>query len=178
MLCGVFALALAGCIALPLSADTGRSVLDLLLEAFHKDWLDGIVLGLVFGPPYAIGLCIALATFTGGRWGATLVKVPLVLLHLEVLMLALVLVHGDERRQAWGLLGFSIVMVLRLLARAARSRSTGTHATLGWLARTGGILVAGLFGWLRLQVPGPDVGIAVSATLVTAVLMAATARPR
>jgi hypothetical protein len=178
MLCGVFGLALAGCIALPFDVDSGRSILDVLLEAFGRDWFDGLVLSLLLAPPYAIGLCVGLATFTGGRFGATLVKVPLVLLHLEAVMLALVLVHSDERQRAWSLLGFSIVMAVRLIARAARSRSTGTHASLGWLARTGGLLVAGLYGWFRLQVEGSDIGIAIAATIVTAALMAATARTR
>jgi hypothetical protein len=172
----MFGLALAGSVALPFHPDSGRSLLDALLEAFGRGWFDGSMTALVVLPPYAIGLFVAMATFTGGRRGATLVKVPLVLLQLEALLLALMLLDANAGRATLAFLGFTIVMALRLLARAAASRSRGTHASLGWLARTGGLLVAGTFGWLRLQASGDEIGIAISATMITAALMAATAR--
>jgi hypothetical protein len=175
-LCGVFGLALCGCIALPVDPYSGRSILDAILEAYARDWLDGLLVALLVLPPYAIGLCVAAATFSGGRLGATLVKVPLVLLQLEVVLLALMMFHGNGGRGTVALLGFAIVMALRLLGRAATSRSRGTHASIGWHARTGGVLVAGTFAWLRLQQSGDDVGIAISATAITAALMAVTAR--
>jgi hypothetical protein len=175
---GLFGLALAACIALPFDPDTGKSILGVIIEAFGRDWLNGLLIALMLAPPYAIGLCVGLATFSGGRIGTTLVKLPLVLLHLEAVLLALMLFHEDEGRGTLGLLGFTIVMAVRLFTRAARSRNRGTHASVGWLARTGGVLVAGLFGWFRLQTHGEDIGIAIVATIIAAAMMAVTARTR
>jgi hypothetical protein len=176
MLSGVFGLALAACIALPLDPRSGKSLLDRLLEAFAEDWLNGLMLSVLLASPYAIGLCIGLATFSGGRIGPTLVKVPLVVLHVEVLMLALMFIHAKQGVARVAFLGFAIVMAVRLLARAAKSRARGTHVSIGWLARTGGVLVAGSFGWFRLQLAGEPIGIAITATIVAAALMAVTAR--
>jgi hypothetical protein len=173
---GLFGLALAACIALPFDPDTGKSVLGVILEAFGENWLNGLLIAMVIAPPYAIGLFVGIATLTRERFGITFLKIALVLIHLELLLVALMLFQQKEAHATIALLGFAIVMVVRLLGRAARSRRFGTHASLGWLARTGGVLVAGVFGWLRVQAHGVDIGIALTATLVTAALMAITAR--
>jgi hypothetical protein len=174
---GLFGLALAACIALPFDPDTGKSVLAVILEAFGENWINGLMIAMVIAPPYAIGLFVGIATFTRERYGVTFLKIALVLIHLELLIIALMIVQQTQNHATLALLGFAIVMVVRLLGRAARSRRLGTHASLGWLARTGGVLVAGVFGWMRLQAHGVDIGIALTATLVTAALMAITARP-
>lgn len=177
MLSGIFGLALAACVALPVDPHSGKSILDALLEAISRDWLNALFLALLLLPPYLIGLGVGVATFTGGRIGPTFVKVPLVLLSLESVLLALMIVHDAGKvRAPYALLGFTIVMALRLLSRAAQSRKRGTHVNIGWLARSGGVLVAGTFGWFRLQVGSEPIGIAITATILTAALMAVTAR--
>lgn len=172
---GVLGALLAGCVLLPVDADTGLSVFDLVLLVLRDDVVSGLLLGLTLGLPYVFGLLVALHGLGRGRFGAWGIRGATDLLIVEVFLLGLQLAKGDHGIAPLSLLGVSGSALLARLGESFAARVRPTPVT--FFMRWGALLIAATFGWLRLQFIGGDVrpGIAITATAVCAALLAATA---
>src|SRR5262245_20899597 len=87
------AVLLAACIALPFGPDADTSLLRLLIEAWHEDWLSGTLLALVLAAPHAFAASLVLASRTGGAWSSFAVKAWVTLMQAELVMFALLVLH-------------------------------------------------------------------------------------
>jgi len=170
----VAGLALAGTVALPITGG-GPSILQGILEAFGDGWVDGVLMLLLFGAPYLLGLFVAVAAARKSPRSALLLRVPITILYGELVLLALFLLKDQNDAVApWSLIGFVAVATLRAVAHTGRGA-----AGVVWTARWGAMLVAGLFAWVLLQAMSHGASlISPWATFGAALLVAASCRPR
>ncbi|MBC8074019.1 MAG: hypothetical protein IAG13_37210, partial [Deltaproteobacteria bacterium] len=129
---------LAACIGLPFFSHDDISLLRVLLEAWHEDWLGGTLLALVVGAPHAFGLALVLAS-RGGRWGTAAVKAWATLMQAELVLFALLLLHQLERdndvRAPWVLIGFAAITAARFAQHVASTEvATATDRGLSFYA--------------------------------------------
>jgi hypothetical protein len=172
-LTAVFGLGLAGSIALPLLPD-GTSFVDLVIEAFARALLEGVLLLVGYGSPFLFGLAAALGILVlEPAVARRVVRIPIAFMHSQLLLVAIVLMMARDRVvAAVALLGFAIVTALAFAMHTARTRAEGDGPSLAWYVRWGAIVVAGVAGWTRLQrVAGIELGLAVDVALVSSVLM-------
>jgi hypothetical protein len=171
------AVLLAGCIALPFGRDADTSLLRLLIEAWHEDWLSGTLLALVLAAPHAFAASLVLASRTGGAWSTVAVKAWVTLMQAELVMFGMIVLHelhkAHELRAPWAIIGFAFVTAARFAARLAGAETRGDQDLSFW-ARWGAMLVIGMFAWCELQVMGRgEVGMWLHATLAAAFALAA-----
>lgn len=176
----VAGLILAATSALPLGVDE-ISPLRALLRVFAESWVDGLVALLIFGSPYLLGACVALAILMRSGLTFALLRVPVTVLYAELVLLALMLVKDPGDAVApWGLIGFVAAATLGGVARFANDAKRGRAPSLAWTGRWGALLVVGLLGWLLLQVlVHGDASLVFGpwATLAAAALLVVTCRP-
>ncbi len=179
----VAAALLAACIALPVDRHGDASLLRLLIEAWHEDWLSGTLLALVVAAPHGFALALVLASRSGGAWSSAAVRAWVTLMQAELVVFALLVLHELPRhhdfRAPWALIGFAFITALRFAQRVASTHPTSDARELDVAARWGALLIVGLFGWGELQLVGRGaVGPWFHATLGAAFLLAAVARRR
>ena len=171
---------LAATSALPLAVDE-ISPLRALLRVFADSWVDGFVALLIFGSPYLLGACVALAVLVRSGLTLALLRVPVTVLYGELVLLALMLVKNPGEEVApWVLIGFVAAATLGGVARFADDAKRGRVPSVAWTGRWGALLVVGLLGWLLLQVFVEGDASAVFgpwATLAAAALLVVTCRP-
>lgn len=178
--CGVLGAALAGCALLPVEADSGASVLDVLaLLLQSKGAAVALLVGLTVGLPYVFGLLVLAHAATRGSFAAWGLRVAASLLMVEVFVLGLALAVRGVGMAPWALAGVSGSAVLARVAAGFSERASGRSIPPMFFVRWGAVLIAASFGWLRLQFVGDPTqpGIALLATCVCAALLAAAASP-
>ena len=173
-------LALAGTAALPIVAGEA-SPLQLIAHAFAEHWTQGVVLLLVLGAPYLLGLTVAAAAVLRSTLGLVLVRVPVTILYAELVALALMIAHepGDDLRAPWSLVGFAVVTTISGIVRVSGERRVAAGPNVAWLARWGATMVAGVLGWVVLQDAMPPARApGLWGTLIAAAVLAASSRAR
>src|SRR5262245_27614629 len=88
------AIVLAACLLLPVDPHEGKSMLDVLLEAFREDWLVGLMVVVVFGSPYAFAIAVVCAGTAGSALASAWVRGQVALLQTEVVVIGLLVLHG------------------------------------------------------------------------------------
>jgi hypothetical protein len=171
------------CIALPISRDGETSLLRLLIEAWHEDWLSGTLLALVLGAPHGFALALMLATRNGGAWSIAAVKGWVTLMQFELVLLGLLVLHQIPRdhdmRAPWALVGFAAITAARFARRTASPRLVADDRDLRFYGRWGAILVVGIMVWGELQVLGRGTpGLWLHGTLAAAFMLASSLRRR
>jgi len=172
---------LAATSALPLSLGE-VSPLQALLRVFAESWVDGFVAALLFGSPYLLGACVALAVLVRSGLTHALLRVPVTVLYGELVFLALMLIKDPGDAAApWSLIGFVAAATLGGVARFANDAKRARVPSVAWTGRWGALLLVGLLGWLLLQVFVHGDASAVFgpwATLAAGALLVVTCRPR
>ena len=174
---GLAAIALAACVLLPIDPHEGKSMLQLLVDAFREDWLVGLTVAVVLGSPYAFAAAVALASIGGGAWSAAWLRAQVALLQTEVVVLGLLVLHGlgeHDARAPWAMIGFAATTLAVFVHRVASPAVAERHRDLRFFARWGAILVTGTYAWFELQCLGRDeCGLLLPGTLAAAFLLAA-----
>jgi len=178
----VAALLMAACILLPFGRHDDTSLLRLLIEAWHDDWLAATVLALVLAAPHAFAGTLVLAS-RGGAWSTAGVKAWVTLMQAELVVIGLVVLHQipreHEMRAPWALVGFALVTAARFGHRIASPRVHASARDLRFYANWGALLVVGIFAWGELQfVDRGGAGTWLHATLAAAFVLAAVTRRR
>lgn len=182
----VFGLALFGCAALPLTPG-GASFFDLVLAAFGRNPLEGLMMMLGFGAPFWFGLVVALGAWSKSPLSLDALRQLLVsnasLLHGQLALVAWLLWRDSVGVMPFALLGFAVVSGgFFIVQHASASAAEGgvddrgrRHEGLDprWLIRWTATVVVGICGWLRLQLLADlAFGWAVEATLACCVAIA------
>lgn len=176
MLARVAALALVASAALPLSP-AGHSFLTLLRGEFGRGVLEGMLMLAGFGSPYLFAVVVALVP---GRvpdaLAARMVRVPLALLHSQLVLVALVVWLAGDALADLALLGFALVSGASLALYSARAKAEDTSvlqaSTLRWYVRWGGMMVTAVAAWMELQrISGLEFGLALHVALGAGVAM-------
>lgn len=171
----VFGLTLFASIALPLYG--GVSVLDWLTRIFARDPLGGVMALLTFGSPFMFGLAVAAAGFVRDRdLASALIKIPLALVHAMLALYAVFVARVPGIPLRWSFVGFAAVACLYFIFAHADAEAADRPLGPRWLARWGGVVLAGTGLWLQFQTfahrpagPGLYVAIAAAALLAVAV---------
>lgn len=181
----VFGLILFGSSALPLTPG-GASFLGLLLAAFARSPLEGVMLALGFGAPFWFGLVVALGAWPKGPLPWFALRQLLVsnasLLHGQLVLVAWMLWRDGVGVLPGALLGFAVVSGgFFLVQHASASAAEGgtdeqgqRHEGLSprWLIRWTATVIVALCGWLRLQIlAGLAFGWAIEVALASAVAL-------
>jgi hypothetical protein len=171
------ALGLAACVLLPVDPHEGRSMLQLLLDAFREDWLVGLTVTVVLGSPYAFAIAVACSGTAGGAWASAWVRAQVALLQTEVVVIGLLVLHAlheTDARAPWAMIGFAATTLAVFVHRVASPTVAERHRDLRFHARWGAILVTGTYGWFQLQCQGRDeCGLVLPGTMVAAFVLAA-----
>ncbi len=163
-------LAIALAAGLPITPQ-GASFLQLLWASFRRGMLEGVLMLVGFGSPFLFGLALFVGVVACSRETATrLVRIPIALMHAQLVLVAAAIVRGGEAIAAWALLGFAVVSGAHLAHHTARSMaSDGRGPSLQWYARWGAMVVAAIAGWSRMQrLGGVELGLAVDVVGVCA----------
>jgi hypothetical protein len=189
----VLGLALFACAALPLTPG-GASFVRLVLDAFARSPLEGLMMALGFGAPFWFGLVVALGAWPRGPLSREGLRQLLIanasLLHGQLGLVAWLLFRDTVGVLPGALLGFAVVSGGFFVVRhASASAAEGSVDEQGrrhegleprWLIRWTATVVVGVCGWLRLQLLADlAFGWAVEATLACCVAIAVllTRRP-
>ncbi|MFV8750122.1 hypothetical protein ACNOYE_06200 [Nannocystaceae bacterium ST9] len=182
----VFGLGLFACAALPLTP-SGTSFLGLLLAAFGRSPLEGLMMALGFGAPFWYGLVVAIGAWPKGPLGTHALRQILIsnasLLHGQLALVAWLLWRDGLGVLPSALLGFAVVSGgFFIVQHASASAAEGGVDEQGrrhegmdprWLIRWTATVLVGVCGWLRLQLLGGlAFGWAVEAALACSVAIA------
>lgn len=165
-------LAMALSAALPLTPG-GTSFIRLVIEEFRTGAMEGIVMLAGFGSPFVFGLAVFCGhVFFDTATAKRLVRVPVSLLHSQLVLVAFVLWRNGGGVATFALLGIGVVGAAHLVMHTARSHASGSGPSLLWYTRWGASMIAAVAAWARLQlVAGVKLGIAVDVLLACAVLI-------
>lgn len=171
------ALVLAACVLLPVDPYEGTSMLRLLLDAFHEDWLVGLAITVVLGSPYAFALAVACSGTANGSFTRAWMRAQVALLQTEVVVLGLLVLHGlgqHDARAPWAMIGFAATTLVVFVRHVASPAVSERHRDARFFVRWGAILVAGTYAWFLLQCLGrTEYGSVLPGTLAAAFLLAA-----
>jgi hypothetical protein len=182
----VFGLALFACAAFPLTPG-GASFFDLVLAAFGRSPLEGVMMSLGFGAPFWFGLVVAIGAWPNSPLGPEALRQLLVsnasLLHGQLALVAWLLWRDGVGVMPAALLGFAVVSGgFFIVQHATTSAAEGSVDEQGrrhegmsplWLIRWTATVIVGICGWLRLQLLADlAFGWAIEATLASCVAIA------
>ncbi|MBX7082075.1 MAG: hypothetical protein K1X88_22905 [Nannocystaceae bacterium] len=152
------ALVLVAVAWLPVSVGDDVSLVQVLLAAWHEDWLQGLLTTLVIGAPHLFGLAVLYGSRRPGAWAAAAVRAWSSWLLFEAVLLALVVARstggGDAPRAPWVLVGFVAVLATLYIRRIASPHVPPHRRDLGFFARAGALAIFGVFAWGELQLHG------------------------
>lgn len=170
----VFGLTLFASITLPLYG--GVSVLEWLARIFGRDPMGGVMALLTFGSPFLFGLAVAAAGFVRDRdLAAALIKFPLALVHAMLALYALFVARAPGVPLRWSFVGFVVVACIYFVYAHAEAEAADRPLGPRWLARWGGVVLAGTGLWLQFQTFGHrPAGAGLYVALAAAALLAAT----
>lgn len=165
-------LAIFGSAALPVIGD--HSFLDWLRLIADDDPAAALMVAATFGSPFLFGLAVALAGLLRGRpLAAALLKAPLVLVHTSLVLAALLALGARDLPLRLPFVGFALVSGLAFIVAHAEAEAADRPLGPRWLARWGGVVLAGTCAWLLGQtLDGEPLGRAVHVHLVAAALLA------
>lgn len=168
----VFGLTLFSSIALPLYG--GVSVLEWLTRIFGRDPMGAVMALLTFGSPFLFGLAVAIAGVTRDRdVAASLIKFPLALVHAMLALYAVFVARVPGVPLRWSFVGFAAVACLYFIYAHAEAEAADRPLGPRWLARWGGVVLAGAGLWLQFQTFGHrPAGAGLYVALAAAVLLA------
>src|SRR5690606_8973547 len=104
--------------------------------------------------PFVFGLLVFVGhLFFAPATARRIVRVPVSLLHSQLLLVAFVLWRHGESIAAPALLGVAVVGSIHLVVYTAKTHAEGDgHGpTLVWYARWGATMIAAIAAWARLQ---------------------------
>ncbi|MEM7155351.1 MAG: hypothetical protein AAF799_21055 [Myxococcota bacterium] len=158
----VLGLVLFGCAFLPLTPG-GRTFFQVAMEAFDGGVMAGVIMVVGMGSPFLFGLCVALGNLSSDdQWGASLVRMPVTMMHSQLLLVAWVIWRNvDTAIASLPLLLFAAVSSIYVMVHSAESRAKGKPAPFSWYVRWGGTVVAAVAGWLMLQ-RGTDMNMGIA----------------
>lgn len=170
----VFGLTLFAGIALPLYG--GVSVLEWLARIFGRDPLGAVMALLTFGSPFLFGLAVAIASLVRDRdLAAAIIKFPLSLVHAMLALYAFLVARAPGVPLRWSFVGFVVVACLYYIYAHAEAEAADRPLGPRWLARWGGVIVAGAGLWLQFQTVGSrPAGPALYVAIAGAALLAVT----
>ncbi|MEM6994599.1 MAG: hypothetical protein AAF721_29055 [Myxococcota bacterium] len=146
-----FGLILAAAAFAPLLRD-GTSFFDLVVLAFGRSALEGVLWIVGLGSPFLFGLAVAAAVHLPPHVGARLVRVPIALLHGQLILVIWAIWSGGQGVATLPMLGFSIVSAVAFAVQLASGRaSTGGSPSLRWHIQWGGMMIMAIILWCRLQ---------------------------
>jgi hypothetical protein len=168
----VFGLTLFASIALPLFG--GVSVLEWLTRIFGRDPVGAVMALLTFGSPFLFGLAVAVAGVTRDRdVAAALIKFPLALVHAMLALYAVFVARVPGVPLRWSFVGFAVVACIYFIYAHAEAEAADRPLGPRWLARWGGVVLAGAGVWLQFQTFGHHpAGSGLYVALAAAVLLA------
>lgn len=171
----VLGLTMFACIALPLVDDT--SVLDWLVSVVQREPISALSFLVTIGSPFLFGLAVAFAgVLRDPGLAASTIRLPLVFVHTTLALYAFILARWpDPVPLRWPFVGFVAVASAGFLFQNAAADAAGRPLGPRFLARWGGVLVAGAAAWIHLHtVNGRPFGPALTLLLIAAALLAAT----
>lgn len=165
-------LAMALSAGLPLTPE-GAPFVRLVLEEFRRGAMEGMMMIAGFGSPFVFGLTIFVGhLFFPPETAKRIVRLPVSLLHSQLLLVAFVVWRHGESVAAPALLGVAVVGVVYLVMHTAKTHASGNGPSLVWYARWGATMIAAVAAWGRLQVLAEvRLGIAVDVMLACALLI-------
>lgn len=157
---------------LPLAPD-GRSYLAMLLDELSRGLLEGLLMLIGFGSPYLFGLAVILGIlWLPPRLARQIVRVPIAMMHSQLMLVALVLWRLGDAVAAVPLLGFATVSGVYMALHSARTFAEGDGPSLPWYVRWGAMVVAAVGGWCELQrLGGVELGLGLHVALSGALIM-------
>ena len=155
---------------------SGLSFLDLLGAEFSRGVLEGLLMLVGFGSPFLFGLAVAVAPLAlPPPIARRVIRVPLAFMHSQLVLVAIVLWLAGDAKATLPMLGFAVVAGVRLAVHTARAHAEGDGPRVGWYVRWGGMVVAGVAGWMELQQVGDlAFGWGLHVALAAGVLMVAS----
>jgi len=135
---------------LPLHPE-GLSFFDLFLIELSRGLLEGFLMLAGFGSPYLFGLAVLVSPLLSATSAPRVLRIPIALMHSQLLLVAIVIASAADAVAAWALLGFAIASGVYLAVHTARTHAAGPGPTAIWYLRWGGTVVAGVAAWSELQ---------------------------
>ncbi len=124
----------------------------------------------------SVALCALVFTPELGR---KVVRIPIALMHSQLVLVAIALWLGGEVVAPYALLGFALVGGFGLALYTANANAGGKGPSLCWYVRWGGMVVAGVAAWMELQhLDDVAFGMGLHVAFVSALALAVLARPR
>lgn len=147
-ICG---LALAGAIFLPLLPDS-TTFFGLVVVAFSRGLLEGLLTVVGLGSPFVFGLAVALAVWLPPPVAARVVRVPIALLHSQLIVVMWAVWSAGGAIAALPMLGFSVASAVAFSVQlAARRASSSGGPSLRWHIQWGAMMVTTIVVWVKLQ---------------------------
>ena len=147
----VCGLALAGAVFLPLLPD-GTTFFDLVVAAFSRGLLEGLLTVVGLGSPFVFGLAVALAVWLPSLVAARVVRLPIALLHSQLIVVMWTVWSAGGAIAALPMLGFSVASAVAFSVQlAARRASSSGGPSLRWHIQWGAMMVVAIIVWVRLQ---------------------------
>jgi len=173
----LFGVALMFSAGLPLLPD-GRCFLDLVREAFSRSLLEGVLMLIGLGSPFVFGLAVAIATRVASpAVGARIVRVPIAMMHSQLVLVAWALWKGGVAMAALPLLGFSIASGIYFASQVAMVDAAGRGPSLRFHIRWGAMIVLAIAAWARLQMfVGVHFGVALTVVIAAAAMLLRSTR--
>lgn len=171
----IWGILLSSSAALPISPQ-GQSFLELLLEQFHRGLLEGLMMLVGFGSPFLFGLTVAIGvTVLEPRIARRVVRLPIAMMHSQLMLVAIVLWRLGDVVASLPLLGFAVTSGVFMALHSARTFAEGDGPSLPWYVRWGATVVAAVGGWCELQrIGGLQLGWGLHVGLAAALLMVAS----
>ena len=150
----LFGLTLVSAAFFPLLPD-GRRFVDLVLEAFSRGAVEGLITVVGLGSPFLFGLAVALASrIRVPAFASRIVRPPIAIMHSQLIIVAWFAWTSGSAIAALPFLGFSIVSGIYFAVHLASARASGAGPTLRWHVRWGAMMVMAISAWGRLQMFG------------------------
>jgi hypothetical protein len=136
---------------LPLHPE-GFSFIDLVAIELSRGVVEAVLMVAGFGSPFLYGLaCIAVALVVPMPLARRLVRIPIALMHSQLLLVAIVLWRGGHGIAPVPLLGFAVVSGGYMAIHSARTHAEGGGPRLGWYVRWGAVVITAIAAWSELQ---------------------------
>ncbi|MBK8238370.1 MAG: hypothetical protein IPK74_22800 [Deltaproteobacteria bacterium] len=149
---------LLACAWLPISVGQDGTLAGLLLAAWREDWLQGLLATLVLGGPHLFAATAMVASRAPDGAAPAWVRALTAWLMVELVLLALIVLHGLQEGQGGraplALIGFAAVLASAWWRRMASPHTPMHRRDVGASVRFGAMACFGAFAWFELQVRG------------------------
>lgn len=148
----------------------------MLVEQFQRGLMEGLMMLVGFGSPFLFGLTVVVGiVWLPARIARRLIRLPIAMMHSQLMLVAIVLWRLGDVIAALPLLGFAAVSGVFMALHSARTFAEGDGPSLPWYVRWGSMVVAAVGGWCELQrLGGVELGWGLHVALAAALLMVAS----